>query len=212
MNDSRARLEAYLHHRLARSGVSLASETSGPTILREIAGSIVPLGDKTTWNRRPSITDDGTPVVLSWKAYRGGNNTVRVLAESGSLRMTVAEQIAYSLTKLDNVLGLLGWRNAASQINSITGHVFPADSSETLAWRGGIWLGAEVNLDSSDAELRFYLNLRHGEADERWRKLLCIISSFSSVTINPFLCDWERAARLYAIPIGVGVFRRAGFR
>lgn len=205
MNDSRVRLDAYLHHRLSCSGTGLASEASGPTILRELTSSVIPSGNETLWKRRPSISDDGTPVVLSWKAGRRRDDFVRVLVESGSLRMTVAEQVAYSLTRLDSLLGLLEWRSAAAEINCITKQVFPADSSETLGWRGGIWLGAEVKSDLSEAELRLYLNLRQGEHDERWRRLICIVSTFSSETIAPFLNDWERMASLYAIPVGLGI-------
>lgn len=205
MNDFRFGLEAYLRHRLACSGTSLASEASGPTILRELAYSVIPSGNDTLWKRRPSISDDGTPVVLSWKAGRSRDDFVRVLVESGTLRMTVAEQIAYSLTRLDYLLGLLEWRTAAKEINAITKQVFPADSSATIGWRGGIWLGAEVKSDFSEAELRLYLNLRHGEPDERWQRLLYLVSNFSSETINPFLDDWERMASSFAVPVGLGV-------
>lgn len=203
-------MEAYLCHRLARLGVGLVSETPGPMILRELAGSVMPSGNEVSWKRRPSISDDGTPVVLSWKSGRGRDNPVRVLVECGTLKMTVAEQIAYSLTRLDNLLGLLGWRSAAAEINSITGRVFPVDSSKTLEWRGGIWLGAEVKSDSSEAELRLYLNLRDGEADERWRRLCCLVSAFSSETIDSFLLEWERTASLCAIPVGLGIVVSGG--
>ena len=210
MNDSRGRLEAYLHYRLSCLGIGIESETSGPTILRELAGSIMPSGNETSWKRRPSISDDGTPVVLSWKAGHQQDHLARVLVECGTLKMTVAEQITYSLTRLDNLLGRLGWCSAATEINSITEQVFPADSSATRAWRGGIWLGAEVKLDTLEAELRLYLNFRHGVANERWRRLLCLISTFSSEMIDPFLLDWERTASLCAIPVGLGVVVTGG--
>lgn len=211
MSDFRFGLEAYLHHRLACSEASLASEASGLVILRELAGSIMPSDDKLSWKRRPSISDDGTPVVLSWKASRKRDDFVRVLVESGTLRMTVAEQIAYSLTKLDCLLGLLEWREAAMEINAIIKQVFPTDSSATIGWRGGIWLGAEVKSDFSEAELRLYLNLRHGKPDERWRRLFYLVSNFSSEEINPFLGDWERMASLFAVPVGLGVVVSDGY-
>lgn len=205
MNDLRARLEAYMGCRLLSTEDGLAVNAPGLILLREIISSVFSPVENNLWNRRPSISDDGTPVIISWKSGTGLDDSIRILAESGTLRMTVAEQITYTLTKLDRILGLLNWRDAAEQINSITKQVLPAASSATLGWRGGIWLGAEVKPGLQDAELRLYINLRHGDANERWRKLLNLISSFSSETINPFLCEWHGNARKYAIPVGLGV-------
>lgn len=205
MNDYRCGLNAYLRHRFACSGTSLTGESPGSKILRELVQSVIPSGNDSLWKRRPSISDDGTPVVLSWKTSRSGDDYVRVLVESGTLSMTVAEQIAYSLTRLDYLLGILEWRGAVPGINCITEQVFPADFSSTLGWRGGIWLGAEVKTDLSEAELRLYLNLRHGGPDERWQRLHRLVSRFSSETITPFLEEWEGMASKCAVPVGLGV-------
>lgn len=205
MSAAQVGLEAYLHHRLVCSGNSLLSEEDGPTILRMLVDSVIPSGNETSWRRRPSISDDGESVVLSWKAGYKDDEFIRVLVESGTLRMTVAEQIAYSLTRLDDLLGQLEWRRAAQAINTITKQVFPADSSMTDGWRGGIWLGAEVKTDLSEAELRLYLNLRHGAHDDRWQRLHGLVSTFSSETIAPFLNDWVPKSSKYAIPVGLGV-------
>ena len=198
-------IEAYLGLRLARSGADLSSDAAGPTLLRELAASVLPSGDPGAWKRRPSISDDGAPVVLSWKGSRRRSDVVRVLIESGSLQMTVPEQIAYSLTKLDDLLGRLEWRSAAVAINAIAAQVFPADASSTLGWRGGMWLGAEVDPQSPQAELRLYLNLRDGSPVERWGRLSRLLSRFCSGSIDPYLAEWERTTSAAAIPVGLGV-------
>jgi len=198
-------IEAYLRLRLARSRADLSSDAAGPTLLRALAASVLPSGDPGAWKRRPSISDDGAPVVLSWKGSRRRSDVVRVLMESGSLQMTVPEQIAYSLTKLDDLLGRLEWRSAAVAINAIAAQVFPAEASSTLAWRGGMWLGAEVDPKSSEAELRIYLNLRDGSPVERWRRLSRLLSRFCSGSIDPWLAEWERTTSAAAIPVGLGV-------
>lgn len=199
------RLKAYLRLRLARSGADLGNDGAGATLLRALAGSVLPSGGPNDWKRRPSISDDGAPVVLSWKSGRRKDDLVRVLIESGSLRMTVSEQIAYSLTRLDDLLGRLEWRSAAAAINAIAAQVFPADASPTLAWRGGMWLGAEVDPQSSDAELRLYLNLRDGNSGERWRRLSGLVSRFASGSIDRYLEEWKQTAGAAAIPVGLGV-------
>lgn len=210
ITSSRVRLEAYLNHRLINAGSSLANDTAGSAILREICCSVFPPVINTQWNRRPSISDNGDPVVLSWKAGKKNDDFIRVLVEPGSLKMTVAQQISYSLTRLDNLLRLLQWSAAASQINSIISKVFPAEPNETLGWRGGIWLGAEISNDTGEAELRMYLNLRHGNHKERWLRLLDIISAYSSETIIPFLNNWSPKASLFSVPVGLGIVIAGG--
>jgi hypothetical protein len=210
VSSSRARLEAYLSHRLARSGACLSGSAAGPALLRELAATVLPDVDKSTWQRRPSISDDGLPIVLSWKAGHGRDEMVRVLIESGSLQMKVAEQISYSLSRLDEVLGVLSWRSAAEDLNMIASHVFPVDASATDGWRGGMWLGAEVAPDSSAVELRLYLNLRHGDAIQRWRRLTCLVTSFSSEAIVPALARWVERVSMHALPVGLGVVVAGG--
>ena len=198
-------LEGYLQCCLERAGATLHDSASAPTILRELAGSVLASGEPTSWARRPAITDDGTPIVLSWKADREHDQHIRVLAESGTLAMTVAEQIAYSLARLDRLLGALNWRSASQAINTITAQALPANASVTQGWRGGIWLGADVKADSSDTELRMYLNLRSGEAVDRWRRLQIIVSTFASESIHEWLSSWVEVTSTHALPVGLGV-------
>jgi hypothetical protein len=203
-------IDAYLERRLGSQGVSLSDCGCVPTILRELAGSVTVSVPESAWVRRPSISDDGTPLILSWKTGDGDDQHIRVLTESGSLAMTVAEQIAYSLTKLDRLLGALDWRGACKTINAITANVFPANACSTLSWRGGIWLGADVRAGSPDSELRVYLNLRHESAEQRWQKLNQLVNSFASESIDPWLRSWIRTAGRIAIPVGLGVVLSQG--
>lgn len=205
MNGARFDLERYLGHRLHSFGVDLSDKTPGTTLLRGLTASISPQLDQSLWVRRPSISDNGEPVVVSCKVTKKTEPAVRILVECGSLRMTVAQQVAYSLTILDDLLHELGWLDVADILNSITIEIFPLDPSDTSLWRGGIWLGAEYTLSPSKVELRIYFNLRHGNATERWDKLSTIISSFASYTINPFLDEWRKKCSLLAIPVGLGV-------
>jgi hypothetical protein len=197
--------DSYIERRLAAQGVLLSGSGCVPTILRELAGSIIPSGPESTWVRRPSINDDGTPLILSWKTGDSNDKQIRVLAESGSLAMSVAEQITYALTKLNRLLRVLEWQGACAAINSITANVFPAEPSSTLNWRGGIWLGADLRTDSSDSELRVYLNLRYGSAQQRWKRLRQLVSDFTSESIDAWLQSWVQSAARFAIPVGLGV-------
>lgn len=205
MLNNQLALKTYLNHCLEQFGTSLSGDDPGLIILRELTESVLPSGKNQTKNRRPSISDDGTPFVFSWKAHHVLEKSLRVLVEPGTLKMTIAEQIAYSLTKLDRLLGLLDWRTAANEINILTGQVFPENSSETVGWRGGIWLGVDIKPKVSEVELRIYLNLRHGEPEERWQRLHRLLYRFSSPKIDPFLLDWENRLSPLAVPVGLGI-------
>jgi len=205
MNEARGKLDGYLRSRLAKFQSDLASSESGPTLLRRLLATMLSSGEPEAWQRRPSISDDGTAVVLSVKTGTRKDHKLRILVEPGSLRMTVAQQIAFALRSLDELLGDLGWRGAVPVINAITAKVFPDDPAATRDWRGGLWLGAEVSPDSSDVEVRVYLNLRHDIAEERWKRLAAIVTGFASTTIAPFLDDWTDRAHAQAIPVGIGI-------
>jgi hypothetical protein len=215
VSSPQAELEAFVRRRLKRwDHRDLALEDAGATLIRELAASIAPPGDEAAWRRRPSISDDGTPIVLSWKIGRGHGNALRLLVEPGNLGMNVAQQIAFALARLDSLLGLLTWRCAAADINAVTTKVFPSDPAATRGWLGGIWLGANVLPSSSgssdDADLRLYLNLRHGDAPSRWRRLAILISSFVSSSHEAFFDNWLATVSPRAIPVGLGVVVAAG--
>ena len=209
-----SRLDAFSRRRSSRWDIDWSESSVGATLLRELSTSILPSGDAATWRRRPSISLDGTPIILSCKIGRRVDDALRLLVEPGSYAMTVAQQVAFSLTRLDRLLGLLGWRGAAAEINSITTRVFPSDPAVTSSWWGGIWLGANVPLSaagpSSDADLRLYLNLRHGTAATRWRTLTMLVSQFVPPSLRPVVDQWSAAVSPHAIPVGLGVVVATG--
>jgi len=205
MHSIRDDLQAYLHHRMSEPRSGLDDKTSPARILDALAHSVIPSGEKSAWRRRPSISNDGVPIVLSFKADRKKEEHIRLLVESGTLRMNVAQQITHTLTELDTLLGLLAWRGAAAQINAVVKQVLPADAKQTSQWRGGMWLGADVKTDGSEAELRLYLNLRHGSRGERWGRLAPLLSGFASDSIIPFLRTWQANALPFAVPVGLGI-------
>ena len=203
------KLKAFIRRRLMRWHVDSSDLGVGATLIRELSASIVPSGHEATWQRRPSISFDGTPIILSQKIGRNIGEALRVLVEPGSFDMTVAQQITFSLMRLDRLLGVLGWRTAAADINSIATQVFPSDRAATSGWWGGIWLGTNVlpsvNGSLSFAELRLYLNLRHGTTAVRWRTVATLVSSFLSPSLEPLLDNWLTTVSSHAIPVGLGL-------
>ena len=208
MTELRSRLNEFWRRQSSRRHIEWADDSVGATLLRELADSILTSGDAASWRRRPSISHDGMPVILSSKIQRRRDDAIRLLVEPGSYATTVAQQVAFSLMRLDRLLGLLDWRSAVTDINAITTALFPSDPAGTVDWWGGIWFGANVPLSAagpaSDADLRLYLNMRHGAADARWRTLLTLIAAFVSPCFRPFVYRWWAAVSRQAIPVGLG--------
>lgn len=212
MIGTRSKLEVFVRRRLGQWNIDLSGKDVGATVIRELLASIA-LDDDVEWRRRPSLAADGTPIVLSCKIGYTDGDALRLLIEPGSLGMTVAQQIAFSLERLDSLLGLLGWRNAVADINDITTQVFPFDPAATSGWWGGIWLGANVLPSiaiSCHVDLRIYLNLRYGDAAERWQRLAALITSFVSPAMAPILDRWLATVTPHAIPVGLGIVVAAG--
>lgn len=211
--DPGASLEAFLVARLGGSGDALEGRDPESTLLRALARSVVPSGPEAGWRRRPSISHDGTPILLSSKLSRSRADELRVIVESGSLGMTVAEQIAFSLSMLDRLLGQLSWREAAAAVNTVTAAVLPADPAATREWWGGIWLGASVPTSapgSDSAELRMYLNLRNGDAHERWERLAGLLAAFHDPASGAMVEQWVARVSPHSIPVGLGAVVAAG--
>lgn len=208
MIDSRGTLAAYLDRRMPPAASGHDAGEPGQVLLRGLAASILPSGPESEWKRRPSLCHDGTPIVLSQKIERARSDALRLLIEPGSLTMTVAEQITFSLRTLDHLLGQLGWRSAADDINTITAAVLPTDPGMTAEWWGGIWLGADVSLAADEprppAELRIYLNLRHGDAASRWLRVAELLSCFSGSAPNAAIGAWLARLRPHTTPVGLG--------
>jgi hypothetical protein len=213
LSDSGTRLGALTQRWSARHAASFAADGPGAILLGELAASIDASGAPAQWQRRPSLSFDGTPLVLSCKLAREADPALRVLVEPGHLGMTVAQQVACALTRLDGMLGRLGWRQAVAQINAIASCVFPHDAADTAHWWGGIWLGASVaacvsagaESTGADADLRLYLNLRHGDASARWRRLRAVLAAFAQGQAIPGLPAWMSMVAEHAIPVGLGM-------
>lgn len=158
----------------------------------------------TTPLRAASICIDGTPVVFSVKLTREQEAPAfRVLMEPGGTGITVPQQINCSLRAADELLQIMGWQEAAEQVNAIIRHVFPANSEELQNWWGGIWLGASIA--ETHTELRIYLNLRHGNAFHRWQRVADVLTEFSDESIIPVLEKLIGQTSPHAIPVGLGI-------
>src|SRR5690349_5514100 len=120
LHDAKLTLEAFLDRRLAATSGDLCAGKVEPTLMRALTASIGATTTPAAWQRRPSLCHDGMPILLSLKLSHTRNDALRLLVEPGSLTMTVAQQIAFSLTTLDRLLGLLSWRSAAKDLNIIT--------------------------------------------------------------------------------------------
>lgn len=180
----------------------------GRLLQRELAQAIVPVPGSTVARRRPSMCHDGTPVVYSLKLGGANAPPYRILVEPGGLGITVAEQIAFSLQVTDRILGLLSWRDAASALNAVTTRVFPPQASAVNSWWGGIWLGAAIG--PGVAELRLYLNLRHGDAAHRWQRVADVVARFGDASLERPLRAWMRRTHAHAIPVGLGIVVSGG--
>ncbi len=215
-----ADLAAYLQPRLP-------TDPSAPeqVLAQSLAWSVLDSGPADRWRRRPSLSHDGTAAQLSVKmsgaapdgSVDSRTDTVRLLVEPGSLRMTVAQQVSHGLTALDDMLGRLGWRSAADDINTITAAVLPEAAEQTRGWWGGMWLGGSFSPAAavtaacrSPVELRIYLNLRHGDADRRWNRVSGLFERFRQHGASAAFLPWLSSAAGRAIPVGLGIVVTAG--
>jgi hypothetical protein len=158
----------------------------------------------TTPLRAASICMDGTPVVFSVKlTHEQEAPAFRVLVEPGGTGITVPQQVSCSLKAADELLQIMGWQQAAEQVNSIIREVFPSNSAELENWWGGIWLGTSIA--ESHTELRLYLNLRHGNMLQRWQRVVNVLTIFSDESIGPVLEKLILQSSPHAIPVGLGI-------
>lgn len=158
----------------------------------------------TTPLRAASICIDGTPVVFSLKlTHQEEAPAFRVLVEPGGTGISVPQQISCSLKAADELLQIMGWQQAAEQVNQIIQHVFPANSEELENWWGGIWLGTSIA--GSQTELRLYLNLRHGNIVQRWQRVANVLTEFGDHSLQPVLEKLIGQTSSHAIPVGLGI-------
>jgi hypothetical protein len=153
--------------------------------------------------RRASISVDGTPVVYSLQLTRGADRPAfRMLCEPGGLAIPVAEQIDFSRGVLRALTGRLGWRTAQAELDEILARVIPGDPAAMSNWWGGLWIGAAMLGEA--AEIRVYVNLRHGEYLSRWQRIADLLAPFADQRLVPAVRQWMDTAGLVAIPVGVG--------
>ena len=206
-------LNSFYQRRIALIETSLTGESySGSSRLSSKNNQLWQSLLKPTFNIQPittplraaSICIDGTPVVFSVKLTREQESPAfRVLVEPGGTGITVPQQVSCSLKAADELLQIMGWQQAAEQVNRIIHHVFPADSAELENWWGGIWLGTSIA--DTHTELRMYLNLRHGNTLQRWQRVADVLTEFSDDSIAPVLEKLIVQTSPHAIPVGLGI-------
>jgi len=157
--------------------------------------------------RLPFVALDGTPFVYSHKTGSGG---FRLLAEPGALARDVPSQIDFALETLDGIVGLLGWRAAAGDVNDVVRAALPPTADGARELRGGVALGVAAD---DELEVRVYLDLRGGTGVERWQRVANALAPFAGAEVEAtFRRLVERAAPL-AVPVGLAaVLRDAALR
>ncbi len=126
-----------------------------------------------------------------------------MLVEPGGTSISVPQQVNCSLKAADELLQIMGWQQAADQVNSIIREVFPCNSAELENWWGGIRLGTSIA--ANQTELRLYLNLRHGNKLQRWQRVANVLTEFSDDSIGPVLEKLILQTSPHAIPVGLGI-------
>lgn len=167
-----------------------------------LVGSVFDVPSCDPPRRQWSISFDGTPVVYSVK-FRGNNERpgIRLVVEPGGVGTTVAEQIDWSLLAANRILETMGWSGAAPDVNAINACIFPRDARATAEWWGGIWLG--MALEEGNVNLRMYLNLRHGDARERWQRFANIVAHFGDSSIEAPFRDLLARLDARGLPVGL---------
>ena len=154
--------------------------------------------------RRPSIYYDGTPVVYSLKQSKNSDRQeFRMFVDPGGLGIDISNQIDLSIYTLDAILSVLCWKKPIVNLNNIFQAIIPLNAQEVAQWKSGIWLG--MSLSRKGINLRTYINLRHGDAKERWQRIANVLSDFAD---NSFESSFEALIKRVspnAIPVGLGV-------
>lgn len=191
-----------------RRRLTHVSDESDVVALRDahdaLLGGVTQVPRAEVARRRPSLTHDGTAVVYSHElADESPGRPFRILTEPGGTAITVAQQIDWSLHLVDMLLGVLGWRAAAADLNAIASVVFPEDPSVVNAWWGGIWLGLAGG--PGRVELRVYMNLRHDAPGARWQRVADVLALFGDERLESPLREVVDRAGPHGTPVGLGV-------
>tara|TARA_R110000868_G_scaffold11516_3_gene56305 strand:- start:3823 stop:4968 length:1146 start_codon:yes stop_codon:yes gene_type:complete len=118
--------------------------------------------------RRSSITEDGTPVIYSFKDTREpGGPAFRCVVEPGGYAVRTDEQIQRAVHCLEELCGALGWHRAAQESGLALAKLLPRPLTLARSWWGGIWLGIDAAPEAF--RLKAYVNLRPHEPGQRWQ-------------------------------------------
>lgn len=152
------------------------------------------------FTREPSLFHDGTPLgtslCLTEEPFR-----IRALAEIGVCNSLLSEQIDDSLRTLIDIYETLNWRKSASSINWFCSNIFPEDPKKLENWWGGMWLGVVMG-ENSKTELRLYFNLRNGNLQKRWEKIMKTLEPFGNFADEVFR---KASIASTAVPAGLGI-------
>lgn len=202
--DALATCDAFYRVRLGDPGRGACGGTAGDLLHRALTRAAEFEQDRAPV-RRPSLCHDDTPLVYSARIGGHSAGPYRLLVEPGGLHRTTSAQIGYSLSLVDALLRQLSWCGASAAINAVTTSVIDDDASCVDQWWGGIWLGASVpraDQRNEQPDLRLYLNLRHGRAEDRWER---IGKAFARLGAGSRENGWWRDAASSATPIGLAL-------
>jgi len=123
-----------------------------------------------------------------------------MLVEPGALDRDVPSQVDFALATLDDLIGLLGWRAAADDLNAVVRAALPATANDARLLRGGLGLGVAAD---PDLELRVYLDLRAGVPAARWQRLADTLSLFGDAETEATLRGILRRGAPVAMPVAL---------
>ncbi|HEY8704307.1 MAG TPA: hypothetical protein VIL98_06110 [Gaiellaceae bacterium] len=148
--------------------------------------------------RLPFVALDGTPLVYS--ATTSGD-AFRLLAEPGALDRDVPSQVDFALSTLDALVGILGWRGAAADVDTVVRAALPPTAEEARTLRGGVGLGLAA--DAKGIELRVYLDLRGGNPVARWQRVADALAPFGDRESEASFASLLVRAAPRAVPVGL---------
>lgn len=161
--------------------------------------------------RRPFVSLDGTPLVYSAST---ADRSLRLLVEPGALALDVPQQIERALGLLDDALAALGWRSAADEIDAVVRGALPPTAAGARVLRGGVGVGLAA-APGNRLELRLYLDLRAGPADDRWQRVAAATAPIADAAVRAALQTLANRVVPLALPVGLAAVvrgRLAGLR
>lgn len=203
MADGRERFRRFRDRRL-----DAIRETAKPSLIRDAewihdrlveATVAVPEGPP---RRRQAMTLAGVPIVYSLKLARSNEDVpFRMLVEPGGTAIDVHEHFVRAQATLEDVLHELGWTGAVEHFRWVAAQILPRDTAVLNGLRGAMWIGMAVGPDELD--IRAYLTLRHGEDEERWKRLERVMERYGDARSRSAMDEIRGRAARRATPVGV---------